>query len=282
MTLAAESPPLASPGKRDSPGRMKKVLVLVLSFDKEPYRSIELDGQRKTWVTMAHPDAHVMFYYGVTRGLAFWLVAAASKLLHKLHQPNLRSKFLRGTAAHYKLHALETADRITIQIPDFYGNVGAKTIGAMRHVLKHYAFDYLFRTNTSSYVHLPLLRKFIQTLPETGYYGGLLGQYQNMPFVGGAGILLSRDLIEFAAYDKHWDWDLMDDLAIARSMARAGVSPRPFTRIDVLCPEQVQLVPAGEWRTCFHVRCKSESDRLLDISTMNCVHNAYRAAGCCS
>jgi hypothetical protein len=257
---------------------MKKVLVLVLSFDKEPYRSIETQGQRRTWAATALPQVPVLFYYGVISGLAYWSVAGMCKVLHLLGQHGLRKSFLRLTGTRYALRARETSDRIDVDIPDISGNIGAKMVGALRQVLRSHSFDYLFRTNTSSYVFLPLLHQFVQSLPRIGFYAGLLGQAPNMTFVGGAGILLSRDMVEFAARDAGWDWDLMDDLAMARSMARAGVPPRPLPRIDVMSPDQVPHVPADQWRTCFHVRCRSAGNRLQDIETMSRVHAAYLAA----
>jgi hypothetical protein len=256
----------------------KKVLVLVLSFDREPYRSIETQGQRPTWVAAAPPNVPVLFYYGVTRGLSYWPVAVMSRVLFLLGQPGLRKAFLRRTGARYALRARETGDQINVRIPDIYGNIGAKTVGALRHVLRSHSFDYLFRTNTSSYVFLPLLHQFVQTLSGTGCYAGLLGQTPKMTFVGGAGILLSRELVEFAVGDAAWDWDLVDDLALARSMARAGVAPRPLPRIDVLSPDEVPLVPPDQWRTCFHVRCRSAGNRLQDIESMRRVHAAYLTA----
>ena len=257
---------------------MKKVLILVLSCELEPWRRIESEGQRTTWASTSLPDVPVLFYYASTKSLAYWWFGIVSRGLHKLGQQRLRSFFLRYTGPKYALGTRQAGDRIYVNIPGTFSNIGAKTVGALRHVLANHAFDYVFRTNTSSYVYLPLLHQFVQSLPGTGYYAGLLGQSLNMTFVGGPGILLSRDLVEFATRDAGWDWDLMDDLAMARSMARAGVAPRPLPRIDVTSPDQVPLVPADQWKTCFHVRCKSAGDRLQDIETMKRVHAAYLAA----
>lgn len=258
----------------------KKVLILVLSSDKEPYRSIETLGQRATWAATAVPEAPVSFYYGTTTGPGFWSMAVTSKLLHLLGLHELRNSFLRRTGPRYSLSARERGDRIDVRIPDIYGNIGAKTLGALRYVLQAHQFDFLFRTNTSSYVFLPLLHQFVQSLPDKAYYAGFLGQTPQMTFVGGAGILLSRDAVAFAAQDSGWDWDLMDDLALARSMARAGIAPRPLPRIDVRSPDRVTSVPPAQWQTCFHVRCQSAGDRMRDIETMRRVHSAYTSAWC--
>jgi hypothetical protein len=54
-------------------------------------------------------------------------------------------------------------------------------------------FDYVLRTNLSSFYVFPRLLKFINTLPKNNCYCGFIG-YGAVPFVSGAGILFSRDL----------------------------------------------------------------------------------------
>lgn len=265
-------------GLQSESGKEKTVLVLVVASDLEPWRSIEILGQRTTWATPTQKAATVLFYYGKTHGIEYWMAAAISKFLHIAGQDRLRRTFLRACGTRYKLRTSEFGDRLEVDIPGIQGNIGAKTIGAFRHVLRDRAFDYIFRTNTSSYVCLPQLRNFVQTIPAMKYYGGVVGQTLGLPFVSGAGILLSRDLVETATRDSDWDWDLMDDQALASCMARAGVSPQNVERIEVSTQEQVALIPPSQWRNRFHVRCKSNCNRLCDIDIMKCVHTAYRTA----
>lgn len=256
----------------------KRVLVLVLGCDRQPWRRIEAEGQRTTWLSNAIPNVRVLYYYGTAKGLGYWSVAIMSKGLHVLRQERLRGLFLRLTGSRYALAARETGDRLYLQIPETFGNIGAKTVGALRYVLGRYEFDYVYRTNISSYTHLPLLQEFVQSLPETRYYGGFLGQERNISFAAGSGILFSRDLVEFAARDPEWNWELMDDVALACSMTRAGVQPQAIPRIDIDSPDKVALVAPDRWRTCFSVRCKSAGNRLQDIETMRRVHAVYLRA----
>jgi len=122
------------------------------------------------------------------------------------------------------------------------------------------------------------LLEAVQSLPASGYYGGFLGETSGIKFVGGAGILLSRDLVEYAARDKRWDWDLMDDVALARCLERAGVLPRELSRIDVVSLQQVRDIHPERWRNCFHVRCRSAGDRSREVETMHLVHAGYLKA----
>ncbi len=257
---------------------MKKVLVLVLGFDKEPWCSIERLGQRATWAAKPPDDVPVYFYYGVIGGPRYWAYAAISNGLHKLGRHGLRRAFLRFIGPRHTFRSRQSGDRIDVDVPDFWGNLPAKTAAAFRHVLKEHSFDYLFRTNTSSYNYLPLLRQFVQTLPATRYYGGPIHPMPDVCHVNGAGILMSRDMVELAAYDPALDWSVGDDDAIAHSLDRIGVHPHAIPRMLVTSTPAVQSVPPDRWRNCFHVRCKTEGNRYDDISTMKAVHAAYLKA----
>jgi len=254
---------------------MKKVLVLVLSFEKEPWRSIETLGQRATWAAKPITDVPVYFYYGVISGPRYWAYSTISKGLHMMGQPRLRRAFLRFIGPRHTFRARQSGDRIDVDVPDFYGNLGAKTVAAFRHVLKEHPFDYLYRTNTSSYTYLPLLRQYVQSLPATRYYGGPIDIKPDVSVINGAGLLMSRDMVELTAYDPSFDWDLMEDAAIAHSLARAGVRPQSLPRILLTSTVAVQSVLPDQWRNCFNVRCKTEGNRFDDINTMKAVHAAY-------
>jgi len=254
---------------------MKKVLVLVLSFDKEPWHSIERLGQRTTWAAKPVADVPIYYYYGVIGGPRYWVYGAISNGLHRMGQPRLRRAFLRFVGPRHTFRATQSGDRIDVDVPDFWGNLAAKTVTAFRHVLKEHSFDYLYRPNTSSYNYLPLLRQYVQSLPSTRYYGGPIHPTPDVCHVNGAGILMSRDMVELTAYDPSFDWEQGDDEAIAHSLARAGVWPHAVPRILVTSTAAVQSVPPDQWRNRFHVRCKTEGNRYDDINTMKAVHAAY-------
>jgi hypothetical protein len=64
-------------------------------------------------------------------------------------------------------------------------------------------FDYVLRTNLSSFFIFPRYLKFINTLPRTNCYCGVIG-YVEVLFVSGAGFLLSRDLAKQMVNDKEY------------------------------------------------------------------------------
>lgn len=71
-------------------------------------------------------------------------------------------------------------------IPGIYN----KTIKAINHVCQTYHFDFIIRTNLSSFWNLPNILNLLDTKPTTGYAGG----YNVQGFITGTGIILSNDI----------------------------------------------------------------------------------------
>jgi hypothetical protein len=255
------------------------VLVLVLSFDREPWASIERE-QRRTW---AAPDrltsqSPVHFYYGVHGGPAHWAFRATGKALRSAGFPSAQRRVLGFDGAiTARRPVTQCGDRIHTRVPESYLNVNAKTWAAVRYLLAVQQFDYLFRTNTSSYVSLSHLRQLVDGLPRSGYYGGFIGHHQEVPFASGTGILLSRDAAEFAFNDPSWEFDQIDDVALGRLMARAGVSVQPLPRINVTSPDDVVVSDPAAFSSCHLVLCKSGADHPMDIEIMTQVHKIYQS-----
>lgn len=64
-------------------------------------------------------------------------------------------------------------------------------------------FDYVLRTNLSSFYVFPRLLKFINTLPKTNCYCGV-HVYGWITFVSGAGMLISTDLVKKMVAEKEF------------------------------------------------------------------------------
>lgn len=80
-----------------------------------------------------------------------------------------------------------------------------KTILSMEYMLqKEKKYDYVVRTNLSSFYVFPRLLAFIDTLPEKNCYAGRLlvpsndipAEFMRIPFGWGAGFIMSRDVVE--------------------------------------------------------------------------------------
>jgi hypothetical protein len=257
----------------------KKVLVLVLALDSEPWRTIEEQGQKVTW---ASADAKVPVYWlhGQTGGLIRVWTRLVGRLLQLFGAVEALKQFRVWVAAMAAQRpVLQSDSRIVTGVPETYIMTNAKTVAGFRHILASHEFDYVLRTNSSTYVNLSMLSDYVQNLPSTNFYGGTLWTSGAVNYATGTSMLLSRDLVERVVDDPKWDFDLVDDLAVGMAMSRAGVPLNAFPRIDVCTSEDLVSLSIETLRSSFIVRCKGLDDREHDVIAMRRVHALYQAAG---
>lgn len=266
--------------------RLPTILVLVLSIDREPWRTIELEGQRRTWAAPESvPDGcRVVFYYGHPG--ARTQAARVAARLARLRGSSLPARAL----AHASRGALEdisirsatagarlAGDRLWTRVPEAYAFTLPKLLAALRWATSGALdpFDYVYRTNTSSYVNIERLRATAAVLPRTGCYAGWLGRPPETgpSFVKGAGILLSWDVArEVAGHRGPWSWGQTDDAAVGAFLAARGTDPIPLPRTLLRRPEDVAALAEEELRTSCQFRCKSHGAERQDHVTMATLH----------
>ena len=120
--------------------------------------------------------------------------------------------------------------------------IADKTVLAME-VLKPRLkeFDFVLRTNLSSFVIFPRLLEFLKTLPKTGLYYAcenkiLRKDEPYIPFGSGAALIFSPDVVEMMVRDKHKliGKDLIDDVLFGWFFHEKKVPLRIATRMDIL------------------------------------------------
>jgi hypothetical protein len=189
---------------------MKKVIILVLSHDTWPFDMME-ECIRKTWGSYKNPNVEI--YYSHSGGDKF-----------------------------------NVDENNNIFVPNTHGyhNIGYKTISAFEFLLTK-DFDYLFRPNSSSFVNIPRLIEYVQTLPIEKFYAGSPIPYlhgglnkndhnDSAPHscCSGCGYFLSRDLVQLIVDKKElWEHRLIDDLALCKFLKDNDVNMIENSRLKV-------------------------------------------------
>jgi hypothetical protein len=143
-----------------------------------------------------------------------------------------------------------------------------KTILSMEEMIPRlHEFDFVLRTNLSSFFVFPRLLDFVKTLPRQRCYAGVQMYFQNfqkygfVSFVSGAGIFLSPDLVEMLVACKKeifaLDKDMSDDVLFGLFFQQRGIAAFPAGRIDFssaqMWLERKDSIPPE----AFHFRAKS-------------------------
>lgn len=262
------------------------ILVLVLSVDREPWRGIEIAGQRATWASAeAIPEGcEVVYYYGA-EGL-YRIVGRAVGRMARLGGGNPLSRVVRwggeSLVARLSKHAAGVpatlrGDRLTTHVPDAHKFTTSKLVSALRWATasERQRFDFIYRTNTSSYVTLPRLQEVAAAMPQNGCYAGFIGQHpsKTCSFASGSGMLLSWDVAALAAGEPTgWNWGMIDDAALGDFLAKRGIEPTPLPRVAAHDLRDIESLPGEELRQAFHFRCKSLSGLREDAAIMQAIH----------
>ena len=218
-----------------------RIVVLVISSREEPYAVITRKGQRSTWSLESVPGVDVIYYYS---------------------DPTVTSP---------------QRDCCELVLPGEEGTlgIGVRTAQAFNYVLENYPqLQYVYRTNTSSYVHLPGLVAYLDSCATRGLYSGILGEHEGQVFVSGSGYALSSDLVQLAVVgSSRMRTDIPDDLALSTLLiGDLGVVPTYCPRQDII---NDGLLPTVDVTSFFHYRCKSDGERFFDILAMHHIFLVY-------
>ena len=195
----------------------QKLLVLVLSGGGESYQRLA-QSVRETWAS--NPEVPVLY-----------------------------TKCDPGSIEFGGQNTVQVGDILYNRVDEIYHVTDiTQTLMSFEYLLKHYDFTHIFRTNVGSYLNIPLFLKFLSENPNYGCYAGVVTEYlkgsSKVTFASGAGLLLSRDVIELLLKNKddilrhRTEWD---DVEIARCLSANNVPLLPARRQDVGISDTVDL-----------------------------------------
>lgn len=135
--------------------------------------------------------------------------------------------------------------------------------------LKAENFDYVLRTNLSSFYYFPNLLKTLKDLPKKQCYFSFplrskrLPPGQNINYGSGAGFILSIDLVEELVQNKNelWNCEIIDDAAIGRFFK---------DKVEIIPAERVVFNSLKKWKradkkaikNAYHFRVKNKKPHL--------------------
>jgi hypothetical protein len=213
-----------------------KILVLVLSFHDNGLYSHLYRTQKETWDSIEHKDVDTFYYFG-----------------------DSEKKFIKDKDIY-----------VTAKEEHPFG-LGEKFLQAL-DLVKDYKFDYIFKTNSSSYIDKALLIDFIKDKPINNLYCGFMSNAENIPFISGTGTYLSKDLVNYILENKSkWKHNLNEDVATGDLLSKINVKLSPGKRFDLT--EASYNLSQEIDPNHYHYRCKMQYSRELDILNMHKIFN---------
>lgn len=276
--------------------------MLVLSIDREPWRTIEATGQRATWAARGSrpPGCEVVYYYG-RQGLRRHPARVAARLMRSDGSDSVVRRPAPDASAVDRLLAAAgragvsrvsertaaapctlVGDRLSCRVPEVYALTLPKLLAALRFAASGALgdFDYVYRTNTSAYVNLRRLQAVAAELPSTRCYAGWIVERKSdgLPFVTGGGILMSRDVVQLFAERTSWNWGTIDDGALGEAAVDLGLAPVRLERVLVRGADDVASLTEDVLRQTVVFRCKTHTARRTDQEAMLALHARLAAS----
>ena len=99
---------------------------------------------------------------------------------------------------------------------NFIPGILNKTLDSIEYCNKNFTYDYIFRTNLSSFIIIDRIVKLVDTFEKTNVYKGIKMPWKSsLSYCSGAGFFLSNDLANYIINFKHkLDYSLFDDVSI--------------------------------------------------------------------
>lgn len=253
----------------------KKIIFLVIAHNKKFFN--ELKQQWLRYINKCPNEIKVYFIYGKTD-----LIPNKE---YDLIFPNIEENYRTG---------------LTL-----------KTIAAMEWVNQNWNYDYLVRTNLSSFWDFYALLDSIKNFPRERFYAGPL-RYKNPQFIGGNAVVMSKDVVHMFTENKNkivlytiggkpmyedWSFSLFAWNALVLKKADLHNKTVYFTdltddvvynnivdeirreRLNSTLNSSRKIPPVEQFVVCknnypYHFRIKNEksSDRKMDIVTMNLLY----------
>jgi hypothetical protein len=183
------------------------------------------------------------------------------------NHPNIKSYFIKNKID-LEENIILNENENTIYIKDnesFIPGILNKTIKSIKYCINNFNFDYIYRTNLSSFLDLNKLYEYI--LYNNIDYGGFIGCHDNINFASGAGFFLSKNacifLIEKYSEEKHNNF--LDDVSIGEIM----MNKFNITFIDRYGITSLNNNIINEKSNCFHYRCKSDDIHNITVEIMD-------------
>lgn len=212
-----------------------KILVLILSFKDDPYLSL-MRSQQQTFGKELNENAHVLWYYGGTGGG--------------------ETMTCDGTHAGWEMG---------YDITDSYYYMAGKFQKVLDTIHKcKFEYDYILRTNSSSYINLNKALEFSKFLPkEKCYAGAEIKTNEGFSIVSGAGFFLSRDTADILRNEIDPNFEKEEDYYCGMILNKHGIEVvNDESRFDV-----PSIIPPNIPLDRYHYRFKN-GDRLNDAKNM--------------
>lgn len=249
-----------------------KVICLVLTNSCNPWNRIFHEGAKLTWIPQASKLMKVYSYTGRTPS---FIHSVRERLTGRIRhsrfdfvQRFIDRKFQK-IFTRFPFDQALINENIYQKEVELHSTIGIRTLSAFEFVLNDSSWEYLWRANVSNYVYSPRLLSIIETLPKDNLAAGEINNFGDIPYLSGAGYLLSRDVVEKVIKNATlWNNSYLDDVALGLLLLNLSIPLLPLERLSISDVSQLDHYSRSELINYASFRCNGLHDRNQDVLIM--------------
>lgn len=162
---------------------------------------------------------------------------------------------------------------VYIKCEENFNNIYYKTIETFK-MFNIQSYDYIFRTNLSSFIVFNKYKNWLMTLPNKNVYNGSIKWFSRYPYASGCGFTCTPDVIEVFINSDQLNY-VVDDVSFGKICLENSikVSTAPLNEIYLDSMED-EIKKFDSYECAFHYRLKS-INRSNDLSIYLKLINIY-------
>lgn len=249
-----------------------KIVCLVLTNNSNPWKRIFDEGAKTTWIPQATEFMKIYSYTG--RPPSYFDLARESLTGRMRHskldfaQQFIDRRFRQIFRRFPESQKLVDGNILQREV-EIHSTIGVRTLSAFEFVLRDSNWEYLWRANVSNYVYAPRLLSIIDQLPRKNLAAGVINYFEDIPYLSGAGYLLSRDVVErVVKNDQLWKNEFLDDVALGLVLLNLDINLSSMDRLAISDVSQLEMFSVDQLVQYASFRCNGLKDRNQDILIM--------------
>lgn len=249
-----------------------RIVCLVLTNNSNPWKRIFEEGAKTTWIPRA---TGLMKIYSYTGRPAGCIRSARESLTGRMRHSRLHfaqhfiDRRFRQIFRRFPESQKLISGNIFQREVELHSTIGIRTLSAFEFLLKDSNWEYLWRANVSNYVYAPRLLSIVDQLPRKDLAAGVINYFGDIPYLSGAGYLLSRDVVERVVYSAQlWKNEYLDDVALGLVLLNLDIKLSPMDRLAISDVSQLEMFSENQLVQYASFRCNGLKDRNQDILIM--------------
>jgi hypothetical protein len=253
----------------------KTLAIAIVHSLQEPWLTITLDGQFKTWLKEIPKNVEIIHFHATDnskrvkyldklneylRWRAGSKISRVRNLISKILLFSLRNwipKYSKSSAIDFD----SSSNVYRVHCWDMYATMRWKRLAVMKYFLTETNLDFLLITTSSSYLRPEILLKRISELDEEWIYAGPLIEDSRCTFVSGAQTILNRNTAKFIIENRRRiPVELLDDLGLGVFFSKHGILPTSLPTLNISSLNELNLFTRDELLHNHHFRLKAEQN----------------------